>query len=159
PIVSLMLDNTTRGSTLKLQALRFKFQFNGASGFTFQNSVSYVSGNAPRYGIGSLYDTSVSAAVLDTTPVSVGSGNSAISATTQNSGISLIFGGGKKFAFVGMPSINRNTTGTAVNMSIQTDNTGTIVGIVFFNATTGAYVNPLSLTGDIHFSFVMFADL
>ncbi|EIV7249485.1 hypothetical protein MAK29_000930, partial [Klebsiella variicola] len=62
PIVSLMLDNTTRGSTLKLQALRFKFQFNGASGFTFQNSVSYVSGNAPRYGIGSLYDTSVSAA-------------------------------------------------------------------------------------------------
>lgn len=159
PVVSLMLDNTTRGSTLKLQALRFKFQFNGASGFTFQNSVSYVSGNAPRYGIGSLYDTSVSAAVLDTTPVSVGSGNSAISATTQNSGISLIFGGGKKFAFVGMPSINRNTTGTAVNMSIQTDNTGTIVGIVFFNATTGAYVNPLSLTGDIHFSFVMFADL
>ncbi|HED3966214.1 hypothetical protein N2K17_26870 [Klebsiella michiganensis] len=159
PVVSLMLDNTTRGSTVKLQALRFKFQFNGASGFTFQNSVSYVSGNAPRYGIGSLYDTSVSAAVLDTTPVSVGSGNSAISATTQNSGISLIFGGGKKFAFVGMPSINRNTTGTAVNMSIQTDNTGTIVGIVFFNATTGAYVNPLSLTGDIHFSFVMFADL
>ena len=159
PVVPLMLNNTTRGSTLKLQALRFKFQFNGASGFTFQNSVSYVSGNAPRYGIGSLYDTSVSAAVLDTTPVSVGSGNSAISATTQNSGISLIFGGGKKFAFVGMPSINRNTTGTAVNMSIQTDNTGTIVGIVFFNATTGAYVNPLSLTGDIHFSFVMFADL
>ncbi|MFO4217025.1 hypothetical protein AAHC53_08260 [Klebsiella variicola subsp. variicola] len=159
PVVSLMLDNTTRGSTVKLQALKFKFQFNGASGFTFQNLVSYVSGNAPRYGIGSLYDTSVSAAVLDTTPVSVGSGNSAISATTQNSGISLIFGGGKKFAFVGMPSINRNTTGTAVNISIQTDNTGTIIGIVFFNAATGAYVNPLSLTGEIQFSFVMFADL
>ncbi|HBQ5755617.1 TPA: hypothetical protein L7588_001384 [Klebsiella pneumoniae subsp. pneumoniae] len=159
PVVSLMLDNTTRGSTVKLQALKFKFQFNGASGFTFQNLVSYVSGNAPRFGIGGLYDTSVSAAVLDTTPVSVGSGNSAISATTQNSGISLIFGGGKKFAFVGMPSINRNTTGTAVNISIQTDNTGTIIGIVFFNAATGAYVNPLSLTGEIQFSFVMFADL
>lgn len=159
PVVSLMLDNTTRGSTVKLQALKFKFQFNGASGFTFQNLVSYVSGNAPRFGIGGLYDTSVSAAVLDTTPVSVGSGNSAISATTQNSGISLIFGGGKKFAFVGMPSINRNTTGTAVNVSLQTDNTGTIIGIVFFNAATGAYVNPLSLTGEIQFSFVMFADL
>ncbi|MCJ7050753.1 hypothetical protein LQG46_05715 [Klebsiella variicola] len=159
PVVSLLLDNTTRGSTLKLQALKFKFQFNGASGFTFQNLVSYVSGNAPRFGIGGLYDTSVSAAVLDTTPVSVGSGNSAISATTQNSGISLIFGGGKKFAFVGMPSINRNTTGTAVNVSLQTDNTGTIIGIVFFNAATGAYVNPLSLTGEIQFSFVMFADL
>ncbi|WP_346800892.1 hypothetical protein ABDW86_10160 [Klebsiella pneumoniae] len=159
PVVSLMLDNTTRGSTVKLQALKFKFQFNGVSGFTFQNLVSYVSGNAPRFGIGGLYDTSVSAAVLDTTPVSVGSGNSAISATTQNSGISLIFGGGKKFAFVGMPSINRNTTGTAVNISIQTDNTGTIIGIVFFNAATGAYVNPLSLTGEIQFSFVMFADL
>ncbi|HGV4297727.1 TPA: hypothetical protein ACR6YW_005046, partial [Klebsiella pneumoniae] len=61
--------------------------------------------------------------------------------------------------FVGMPSINRNTTGTAVNVSLQTDNTGTIIGIVFFNAATGAYVNPLSLTGEIQFSFVMFADL
>lgn len=159
PVVSLLLNNTTRSSTLKLQALKFKFAFNGASGFTFQNLVSYASGNAPRFGIGGLYDNSVSTAVLDTTPVSVGSGNSAISATTQNSGISLIFGGGKKFSFVGMPSINRNTTGTAVNVSIQTDNTGTIVGIVFFNAATGAYVNPLSLTGEIQFSFVMFADL
>lgn len=159
PVVPLMLNNTTRGSTLKFQALKFKFQFNGASGFTFQNLVTYVSGNAPRFGIGGMYDTSVSAAVLGTTPVSVGSGNSAISATTQNSSIGLIFGGGKKFAFVGMPSINRNTTGTAVNVSIQTDNTGTIIGIVFFNAATGAYVNPLSLTGEIQFSFVMFADL
>lgn len=159
PVVSLLLNNTTRSSTLKLQALKFKFQFNGASGFTFQNLVTYASGNAPRFGIGGLYDNSVSTAVLDTTPVSVGSGNSAISATTQNSGISLIFGGGKKFSFVGMPSINRNTTGTAVNVSIQTDNTGTIIGIVFFNAATGAYVNPLSLTGEIQFSFVMFADL
>ena len=159
PVVSLLLNNTTRSSTLKLQALKFKFQFNGASGFTFQNLVTYASGNAPRFGIGGLYDNSVSTAVLDTTPVSVGSGNSAISATTKNSGISLIFGGGKKFSFVGMPSINRNTTGTAVNVSIQTDNTGTIIGIVFFNAATGAYVNPLSLTGEIQFSFVMFADL
>lgn len=159
PVVSLLLNNTTRSSTLKLQALKFEFQFNGASGFTFQNLVTYASGNAPRFGIGGLYDNSVSTAVLDTTPVSVGSGNSAISATTKNSGISLIFGGGKKFSFVGMPSINRNTTGTAVNVSIQTDNTGTIIGIVFFNAVTGAYVNPLSLTGGIQFSFVMFADL
>ncbi|HHK9604751.1 TPA: hypothetical protein ACQZJI_005274 [Klebsiella pneumoniae] len=159
PVVPLMLNNTTRGSTLKFQALKFKLAFSGESGFTFQNLVTYVSGNAPRFGIGGMYDHSVSAAVLDTTPVSVGSGNSAISATTQNSGISLIFGGGKKFAFVGMPSINRNTTGTAVNVSIQTDNTGTIIGIVFFNAATGAYVNPLSLTGEIQFSFVMFADL
>lgn len=159
PVVSLLLNNTTRSSTLKLQALKFKFVFNGASGFTFQNLVTYASGNAPRNGIGGMYDNSVSAAVLGTTPVSVGSGNSAISATTQNSGISLIFGGGKKFSFVGMPSINRNTTGTAVNVSLQTDNTGTIIGLVFFNAATGAYVNPLSLTGEIQLSFVMFADL
>lgn len=158
PVVSLLLNNTTRSSTLKLQALRFKFSFNGASGFTFQNSVSYTSGNAPRYGIGGMYDNSVSAAVVNATPVSVGSGNSAISASTQNSSIGLIFGGGKTFSFVGMTSINRNTTGTAVNASIQTDNTGTIIGIVFFNAATGAYVNPLSLTGDIHLSFVMFAN-
>ncbi|WP_275276338.1 glycosyl hydrolase family 28-related protein [Klebsiella quasipneumoniae] len=159
PVVSLMVDNTTRSATLKMQALKFKFQFSGASGFTFQNLVSYVGGNAPRFGIGGLYDTSVSAAVLDSTPVSVGSGNSAISATTQNSGISLIFGGGKKFSFIGMSSINRNTTGTAVNASLSTDNTGKQIGLVFFNAATGAYVNPLSLTGEIQFSFVMFADL
>ncbi|HBW7320206.1 TPA: hypothetical protein MFD04_004304 [Klebsiella pneumoniae] len=159
PVVPLMLNNTTRGSTQKLQALKFKLAFSGASGFTFQNLVTYVSGNAPRFGIGGMYDTSVSAAVLGTTPVSVGSGKAAISAYTANSSISLTFGGGNKFSFVGMPSINRNTTGTAVNVSIQTDNTGTIIGIVFFNAATGAYVNPLSLTGEIQFSFVMFADL
>lgn len=159
PVVPLMLNNTTRGSIQKLQALKFKLAFSGASGFTFQNLVTYVSGNAPRFGIGGMYDTSVSAAVLGTTPVSVGSGKAAISAYTANSGISLTFGGGNKFSFVGMPSINRNTTGTAVNVSIQTDNTGKIIGIVFFNAATGAYVNPLSLTGEIQFSFVMFADL
>lgn len=159
PVVPLMLNNTTRGSTLKFQALKFKLAFSGASGFTFQNLVTYVSGNAPRFGIGGMYDHSVSAAVVDATPVSVGSGNAAITSYTQNSGISFIFGGGKKFSFVGMPSINRNTTGTAVNVSLQTDNTGTIIGLVFFNAATGAYVNPLSLTGEIQFSFVMFADL
>lgn len=159
PVVPLMLNNTTRGSTQKLQALKFTLQFSGASGFTFQNLVSYVSGNAPRFGIGGMYNNSVSAAVVDATPVSVGSGNAAITSYTQNSGISFIFGGGKKFSFVGMPSINRNTTGTAVNLSIQTDNTGTIVGIVLFNAATGAYINPLSLTGSIQFSLVMFADL
>lgn len=159
PVVPLMLNNTTRGSTQKLQALKFKFVFNGASGFTFQNLVTYASGNAPRNGIGGMYDHSVSAAVLDTTPVSVGSGKSAISAYTANSSIGFTFGGGNKFSFVGMPSVNRNTTGTAVNVSIQTDNTGTLVGVIFFNAATGAYINPLSLTGEIQFSFVMFADL
>lgn len=159
PVVPLMLNNTTRGSTQKLQALRIKLVLSGSSGFTFQNSVAYVSGNAPRYGIGGMYDISTSAAVVGTTPVSVGSGKSAISAYTANSSIGFTFGGGNKFSFVGMPSVNRNTTGTALNVSIQTDNTGTLVGVIFFNAATGAYVNPLSLTGDIHFSFVMFADL
>lgn len=159
PVVPLMLNNTTRGSTQKLQALRIKLVLSGSSGFTFQNSVAYVSGNAPRYGIGGMYDISTSAAVVDTTPVSVGSGKSAISAYTANSSIGFTFGGGNKFSFVGMPSVNRNTTGTALNVSIQTDNTGTLVGVIFFNAATGAYVNPLSLTGEIHFSFVMFADL
>ncbi|EPR8074219.1 TPA: hypothetical protein MBH87_005658, partial [Klebsiella pneumoniae] len=159
PVVSLMLDNTTRGSTLKLQALKLSFQFNGASGFTFQNLVSYASGNAPRFGIGGLYDTSVSQAVVDATPVSVGSGNASITSYTQNSSISLIFGGGKKFAFVGMVSVNRNTAGRAVTAAIQTDATGGIIAIVLHDATTGAFVNPLTLTGNIQVSFVMFADL
>ena len=159
PVVPLMLNNTTRGSTQKLQALRIKLVLSGSSGFTFQNSVTYAAGNAPRYGIGGMYDTSTSAAVVGTTPVSVGSGKSAISAYTVNSSIGFTFGGGNKFSFVGMPSVNRNSTGTALNVSIQTDNTGTLVGVIFFNAATGAYVNPLSLTGELHFSFVMFADL
>lgn len=159
PVVSLMLNNTTRSSTLKMQALKLSFQFNGASGFTFQNLVSYASGNAPRFGIGSVYDNSVSAAVVDATPVSVGSGNSAISAYTQSSVISMLFGGGKKFSFVGMSTINRNTTGTALTAAVQTDSTGTIVAIILHNSSTGAFVNPLSLTGNVQLSVVFFADL
>ncbi|SVS89250.1 endo-N-acetylneuraminidase [Klebsiella pneumoniae] len=159
PVVPLMLNNTTRGSTLKFQALKLSFQFNGSSGFTFQNLVSYVSGNAPRFGIGGLYDNSVSAAIVDATPVSVGSGNSTISAYTQSSVISMIFGGGNKFSFVGMSTINRNTTGTALTAAVQTDATGTIIAIVLHNAATGAYVNPLSLTGNVQLSVVFFADL
>ena len=159
PVVPLMLNNTTRSSTLKMQALKFSFQFNGASGFTFQNLVAYAAGNAPRFGIGSVYDNSVSAAVVDATPVSVGSGNSTISAYTQSSVISMLFGGGKKFSFVGMSTINRNTTGTALTAAVQTDATGTIIAIILHNAATGAYVNPLSLTGNVQLSVVFFADL
>lgn len=158
PVVSLVLNNTTRSSTLKMQALKLSFQFNGASGFTFQNLVTYASGNAPRYGIGGMYDNSVSATVVDATPVLVGSGKSAISAYTKDSSIGMVFGGGIMFSFVGMATINRNTTGTAVTASVQTDSTGTLVGIIFHNAATGAYVNPLSLTGYIHLSIVLFAN-
>ncbi|MDC6627674.1 hypothetical protein L1P90_09685 [Klebsiella pneumoniae] len=111
PVVSLMLDNTTRGSTLKLQALKLSFQFNGASGFTFQNLVSYASGNAPRFGIGGLYDTSVSQAVVDATPVSVGSGNASITSYTQNSSISLIFGGGKNSRSLGWSQLTATPLG------------------------------------------------
>lgn len=158
PVVSLVLNNTTRSSTLKMQALKLSFQFNGASGFTFQNLVTYASGNAPRYGIGGMYDNSVSATVVDATPVLVGSGKSAISAYTKDSSIGMVFGGGIMFSFVGMATINRNTTGTALTASVQTDSTGTLVGLLLHNAATGAYVNPLSLTGNVQLSVVLFAN-
>ncbi|HBQ1452523.1 TPA: hypothetical protein L7J61_003830, partial [Klebsiella pneumoniae] len=110
-------------------------------------------GAAPRYAIGDVYDGTVSAIVTGTAAISVGAGNTKLTAWTESSVISMQFGESESISYCGHGVLNRNTTGKAVTITTQTDASGKTMAIILFDAVTGAYINPLSLTGTMDISF------
>ena len=152
-VVPVSIVNTTRSGILQERRLKMSFTFNGAAGFTFQKRTGYAAGAAPRYAIGDVYDGTVSAIVTGTAAISVGAGNTKLTAWTESSVISMQFGESESISYCGHGVLNRNTTGKAVTITTQTDASGKTMAIILFDAVTGAYINPLSLTGTMDISF------
>ncbi|WP_216650197.1 hypothetical protein, partial [Klebsiella pneumoniae] len=152
-VVPVSIVNTTRSGILQERRLKMSFTFNGAAGFTFQKRTGYAAGAAPRYAIGDVYDGTVSAIVTGTAAISVGAGNTKLTAWTESSVISMQFGESESISYCGHGVLNRNTTGKAVTITTQTDASGKTMAIILFDAVTGAYINPLSLTGAMDISF------